>query len=199
MVQPVLNSYDDATKKRLYSFRPHFMSKTIALKSQICINCRTMDRIMMTWCIFGFTVSAFIMLIYWFRYQIILYWGCYHVIQSFWHYGHVIIIKWRQEISWWYDMRVARAYHDDVIEWKHFPRYWPFVYGIHRSLVNSPHKDQWRGAWIFSLICAWTNVWVINRDANDLRRHRAHCDVTVMHIFSFLCTHGPIISGRIYY
>ena len=43
---------------------------------------------------------------------------------------------------------------DDVINWKHFPRYWPFVRGIHRSPVNSPHKGQWRGAWIFSLICA---------------------------------------------
>ena len=30
--------------------------------------------------------------------------------------------------------------HDDVIKWKHFPRYWPFVRGIHRSPVNSPHK-----------------------------------------------------------
>ena len=32
--------------------------------------------------------------------------------------------------------------HDDVIKWKHFPRYWPFVGGIHRSPVNSPHKGQ---------------------------------------------------------
>ena len=31
-----------------------------------------------------------------------------------------------------------------------------------------------------SLICAWTNGWVNNRDACDLRRHRAHYDVTVM-------------------
>ena len=43
---------------------------------------------------------------------------------------------------------------DDVIEWKHFPRYWPFVRRIHRSPVNSPHKGQWRGALMFSLICA---------------------------------------------
>ena len=43
--------------------------------------------------------------------------------------------------------------HDDVIKWKHFPRYWPFVRGIHRSQVNSPHKGQWRGALMFSLIC----------------------------------------------
>ena len=44
--------------------------------------------------------------------------------------------------------------HDDVIKWKHFPRYWPFMRGIHRSPVNSPHKGQWRGAFTFSLICA---------------------------------------------
>ena len=44
--------------------------------------------------------------------------------------------------------------HDDVIIWKHFPRYWPFVRGIHRSPVNSPHKGLWRGALVFSLICA---------------------------------------------
>ena len=40
-------------------------------------------------------------------------------------------------------------FHDDVIKWKHFLRYWPFVRGIHRSLVNSPHKGQWRGVWCF--------------------------------------------------
>ena len=37
-----------------------------------------------------------------------------------------------------------------VNKWKHFPRYWPFVRGIHRSPVNSPHKGQWRGALMFS-------------------------------------------------
>ena len=70
--------------------------------------------------------------------------------------------------------------HDDAIHWKHFPRYWPFVQGIQRSPVNSPHKGHWRGALTFSLICAWINVWVNNREAGDLRRHRAHYDVIVM-------------------
>ena len=32
--------------------------------------------------------------------------------------------------------------HDDVIKWKHFPRYWPFVRGIPRSPVNSPHTQR---------------------------------------------------------
>ena len=44
--------------------------------------------------------------------------------------------------------------HDDVIKWDHFPCYWPFVRGTHRSQVDSPHKGQWRGALMFSLICA---------------------------------------------
>ena len=35
--------------------------------------------------------------------------------------------------------------HDDDIKWEHFPRYWTFVSGIHRSLVGSPHKGQWPG------------------------------------------------------
>ena len=71
--------------------------------------------------------------------------------------------------------------HDDVIKWKHFPRYWPFVRGIHRSPMNSAHKGQWRGALVFSLICAWINGWVNNSEAGDLRRHSAQYDGTVMY------------------
>ena len=70
--------------------------------------------------------------------------------------------------------------HDDVIKWKYFPCYWPIVRGIHRSPVNSPHKGQWRGALMFSLICARINDWVNNRQPGDLSRHRAHHDVNVM-------------------
>ena len=70
--------------------------------------------------------------------------------------------------------------YDDVIKWKHFPRNWSFVRGIHRSPVNSPHKGQWRGALMFSLICGLINDWVNNREAGDLRRYRAHYDVIVM-------------------
>ena len=74
----------------------------------------------------------------------------------------------------------SRTLHDDVIKWKNFPRYWPFVRGIHRSPVNSPLKGEWRGALMFSLICVWINDWVNNGEAGDLRRYRAHYDVTVM-------------------
>ena len=41
-------------------------------------------------------------------------------------------------------------------------------------------KGQWRGALMFSLICAWMNGWVNNGEAVYLRRHRAHYDVIVM-------------------
>ena len=67
-----------------------------------------------------------------------------------------------------------------------FSAYWPFVQGIHRSPVNSPHKGQWRGALMFSLICTWINGWVNNREAGDLGRHCAHYDITVMG-HSFAC------------
>ena len=73
-----------------------------------------------------------------------------------------------------------------VTWWRHqmekFTRYWPFVRVIHRSPVNSPHKGQWRGAFVFSLICARINSWVNNGEAGDLRRHRGHYDVIVMNL-----------------
>ena len=77
-----------------------------------------------------------------------------------------------------------RFYHDDVIKWKNFPRYWPFVKGIHRQPVNSPYKGQWRGALMLPLICAWINGWANNREAGDLSY-----DVIVMNR-----THLPVID-----
>ena len=74
----------------------------------------------------------------------------------------------------------TKVWHDDVIKWKHFPRYWPFVRGIHWPPVNSPQIGQWRRALMFSLICAGINGWVNNGEAGDLRRNHAHYDVNVM-------------------
>ena len=73
----------------------------------------------------------------------------------------------------------SKTSHDDVTIWKQFPRYWSFVRGIHRLPVKSPHKGQWRGALMFSLICVWIKSWVNNREAGDLRRSCAHYDVSV--------------------
>ena len=81
---------------------------------------------------------------------------------------------------WCWQWRSVELNHDDIIKWKHFPCYWPFVQGIHRSPVNSPHKDQWCRALMFSLIWAWINGWVNNCGAGDLRCHRTHYDVAVI-------------------
>ena len=43
-------------------------------------------------------------------------------------------------------------------------------------------KGQWRGALMFSLICAWIKGWVNNCEAGDLRPHRANYNVIVMWI-----------------
>ena len=55
-----------------------------------------------------------------------------------------------------------------------------------------PHKCQWRGALMFSLIYAWINGWVNNGEAGDLRRHRAHYDVTVM-LVSHACIQQALL------
>ena len=81
-------------------------------------------------------------------------------------------------------MSVASNQHDDIIKRKHIPPYWPFVRGIHWSLVNSPHKGKWRGALMFSLICVWINAWVNNREAGELRCHRAHYNIIVMYLMT---------------
>ena len=73
------------------------------------------------------------------------------------------------------------------MKWKHFPRHWPFVWGNHRPPVNSPHKGQWRGTLMFSLICASINGWVNNREAGDLRHHRVHYGVSVMTMQAVCC------------
>ena len=114
-------------------------------------------------------------------------------------YSTVIHISLREhmflEMKHWYAPSVVASYekipsllkslsdkkkHDDVIKWKHFPRNWPFVLGILRSPVNSPHNGQRREALMFSLIWAWINGWVNNREAGDFRRNLAHFDVIVM-------------------
>ena len=97
------------------------------------------------------------------------------------------------QMSWLYVTRSWFAYghaHDYVIKWKHFPRDLTFLQGIQWSPMNSPHKGQWCGALVFSLICACINDWVNNRKAGDFRRQRAHYDVIVMwcHILSWCVT-----------
>ena len=62
---------------------------------------------------------------------------------------YILLILHSSIHSYWYFISLDSTYssgchNDDVIKWRHFLRYWPFVRGIHRSPVNSPHKGQWR-------------------------------------------------------
>ena len=85
----------------------------------------------------------------------------------------------------WANVLNTRSRHDNVIKWEHFPRYWPFVRGIHRSPVNSPHKSLWRGPLMFSSICAWINGWVnVRWFETPSRPLWCHCNE--IH-FSFRC------------
>ena len=74
--------------------------------------------------------------------------------------------------------------HHYISWWRHqmetFSALLAICAGNHRSPANSPHKGQWRGALMFSLICARINGWVNNGETGDLRSHRAHYDVIVM-------------------
>ena len=65
----------------------------------------------------------------------------------------------------------------DVIKWKHFPRYWPFVRGNHRWIPSQ--RPVIRSVNVFFDL-RLTNGWINIRDAGNLRCHRAHYDVTVM-------------------
>ena len=82
--------------------------------------------------------------------------------------------------------------------WRHqmetFSAILAFVRGIHRSPVNTLPKGQWRGPFRFSLICAWINGWVNNREAGDLRRHRTNYDVVVME--AVMSLGWPGLAGR---
>ena len=108
--------------------------------------------------------------------DIVSWWDNYH--ETLWDDYHVCKSN-TYHTSFWSHWAPKLFLHDDIIKWKHFPPYWPFVRGIHQSPVKSPHKGHWRGALMFSLIC-WINDFVSNHAAGDFRPHHTHYDVTVM-------------------
>ena len=56
---------------------------------------------------------------------------------------HPLTLDRRLRSSTWSRWAALFAlFHDNVMKWKHFPRDWPFVSGIHRSPVDFPHKGQ---------------------------------------------------------
>ena len=64
--------------------------------------------------------------------------------------------------------------------WKYFLHYWPLVWGIHRSQVDSHHRDQWCRALMFSVLLAWRTCWTNSQITCDLWC----CDT---HITSLYC------------
>ena len=103
----------------------------------------------------------------------ILYWICAHQICQWYH--QIICLTWITLIN------IDIPYKGITkCGWKYAINAIIHEYAYHRSPVNSPHKGQWRGALMFSLICVWLNVWVNHREAGDLRHYRAHNDVSVM-------------------
>ena len=57
-----------------------------------------------------------------------------------------------QTVKLWYIWSFSLAYHTDVMVYSKMT-------SSNRSIfpVGSPHKGQWRGALMFSLICVWIN------------------------------------------
>ena len=95
------------------------------------------------------------------------------------HWFHLNTISWDTDnhlciidrLGWGFNLEKLK--HDDVMEWKHSPHYWPFVRGIHQSLVHSPHKGPvlcFNASFEVSLTNCWTNIQI----ASDLRCHNIH-------------------------
>ena len=117
------------------------------------------------------------------------------ILTTFWRTWHK---KWTHYSKSSVSLSVA---YDDVIKWKYFPRYWPFVRGIHRWPVNSPHKGQWRGAWMFSLIFAWIKLskqrwgWWFETPSRPSWRHCDDIIMTSWHGNTLRIT-GPFFVGN---
>ena len=83
--------------------------------------------------------------------------------------------------------------HYDVIKWKHFPHYWPFVRGIHQSLVDSSsQRPVTRSFDVFFDLCL--NKWLGNRKQSRSRWFetpsqslRCHCNVQTVVTYCISC------------
>ena len=83
----------------------------------------------------------------------------------------------------------AWSKHDDVIKWKHFPRYWPFVRGIHRSPVNFPtqrpvtrRSDVFFDLRLYKRLNKQSRGWWFEAPSLSLWRH---CNANSWHKFAF--------------
>ena len=65
------------------------------------------------------------------------------------------------------NMKTCNTKHGNLMAWKRFPYYRPYVKGMPRSYLVYPHKDQEYGAILSVKISFFTN----NSVADDSRRH----------------------------
>ena len=89
----------------------------------------------------------------------------------------------------------ARIFHDDVHhQMDTFSTLLTICAGNSPVTGEFPaHIGQWCRALMFSLMCTWINSWANNGEAGDLRLHRAHYYVTVVHWVHFLSTRPQTI------
>ena len=64
--------------------------------------------------------------------------------------------------------------HDMIMTWQWFPHYWPYVRGIHGSLLDSADKGPVTVTLIFPLLLAWISCWTNRRVVSAFRWHDAH-------------------------
>ena len=76
--------------------------------------------------------------------------------------------------------------HDDVIKWKHFSRYWPFLRGIHRSRVNSlAQRPVTRSFLVIFDLCRNKRL---SKQSHPFWRHRngVRCIYTYIYIYIYI-------------
>ena len=85
---------------------------------------------------------------------------------------------WQRDVNVCFDKKSSSLFKCQTIlrENNHYVCQW--IQAIVTLVLNSPHNGQWRGALMLFLFCARMNGWENNRDADDLRPHSVHYDVT---------------------
>ena len=94
-------------------------------------------------------------------------------------FTHVALLHWDNRTLSQFQWSNVVGYHDDLMKWKHFLRYWPLC--ERNPLVTSGFPSHRPVMQSFDVsVDLRLNGWANNRDAGDLRRHRAHHHVIIM-------------------
>ena len=82
---------------------------------------------------------------------------------------------------------VNQGYHEDVVSWKRFPHYWPFVRGIHRWPVNSPRKGPVMRIVDAYFVVIVENFWTNHRVVGNTMKNNMSLDIHVQTNASLTC------------